>query len=115
MSVRYSYDNFSTKGHGVIEGAGRPKHQPTQAEIRNTRKNSRPLYSTIAKIPKSYRANQTVTANVDTYLGLITKARTPLHTQIINELRAGYIVRIKKVIIKQTSSDAYIVYHKRST
>ena len=110
MSVGYSYDNFSTKGHGVIEGVSRPRRQLTQEEIRNSRKNNRPLYSIIRKVPKSFRANQMVTSNIDAYLGLITNARAPLYAQIVSQLHNGQIIRIENFVIKQAPNNDYAVY-----
>ena len=110
MSIRYSYGNFSTKGHGVIEGASRPRRQLTQEEIRNSRKNNRPLYSIIRKVPKSFRANQMVTSNIDAYLGLITNARAPLYAQIVSQLHNGQIIRIENFVIKQAPNNDYAVY-----
>lgn len=83
MGIRYSYDNFTTKGHGVIEGPGGVHDEDKEA-----------LYTFYKKVPKGYGKINTIDD-----ISVITKRYAYVSKQTINqinkELEHRYVLRFR--------------------
>ena len=109
MSIRYSYNNFSTKGHGVIETR---YSQPSNDEY--------VLYEIEKDIPQNYKCIAK-TKDLSAYIkdpdyslrhgkkGRITTTRAKL---VKRELHNGHTVRVDQTIIK-FNNGIYEVYRAR--
>jgi hypothetical protein len=83
MGIRYSYDDFTTKGHGVIEGPGGAHDDNKEA-----------LYTFYKKIPKGYEKISTIDD-----ISVITKRYAYVSKQIMKqineELERRYVLRFR--------------------
>jgi hypothetical protein len=104
MGIRYSYDDFTTKGHGVIEGPG--EHDDSKEA----------LYTFYKNIPKGCEKLRTID-DISEITKRYTFVSKQTANQIIKELEHRYVLRFRNgEYVKRSDAGKYDVYkHKRVT
>jgi hypothetical protein len=83
MGVRYSYDDFTTKGHGVIEGPGRVHDESKDA-----------LYTFNKKVPKGFEKENTI-ADISEITKRYAYVSKQTKNQINKELKNKYVLQFR--------------------
>lgn len=101
MGVRYSYDDFTTKGHGVIEGPSREHDESSDA-----------LYTFYKKLPKGYEKISTIN-DISEITKRYTYVSKQIKKQISKELDHRYVLRFRSgEYVRKNESGKFEVYKK---
>ena len=105
--IRYSFSNYSTKLHGVIEGNSGLK----------SRKNQNYGYIELVSVPANYEQVDT-TADIDVYILNVRRSVTSKNSaliirQLLSDVQEGKIIRVGAFVIHYNSTTAhYEIFHK---